>query len=243
VIDRRRFGRLTTAMLVALGSQSHSLALFDPQIPSGIGTEPDYSGPLPGGGVLGEEQALSEEQKTAREVLAKAPSGPTPFIVASYFLAVGSGEYGESWKPYISGWPQRWNPVIVSFFKSTDTKPEGDLTPWCAAFVNWCFQQSSGHPATRSASSGSFRCFGAQTTTPRTGDIVVFRRPGGNESCIGHGHVGFFVADHGNEVELLGGNQIEGHPRCHTISTMRLRKTGTFLILHSYRTDARLHDQ
>jgi hypothetical protein len=31
------------------------------------------------------------------------------------------------------------------------------------------------------------------------------------EAAAGHGHVGFFVADYGEEVEVLGGNQIEGH--------------------------------
>jgi uncharacterized protein (TIGR02594 family) len=138
------------------------------------------------------------------------------------------------------GWPERWNPVIVNFFQATRTIPQGDVTSWCAAFLNWCFQQVNRVPATESASSGSFRTFGRQVLSPTQGDIIVFQNTNLVEASAGHGHVGFFVKDYGEEVEVLGGNQIDGHERSHKVSSKRLKKSGARLKLHSYRTDPRL---
>jgi uncharacterized protein (TIGR02594 family) len=210
-----------------------------PSLPKGIGVEPDFDGPLPQE-KLGTKHPLAPEEAIARTILEQAPMGTSPYRVAEYFLDVGSGKYGEGWRAYVGGWPDRWNPVIVNFFQATDTTPIGDLTAWCAAFANWCFLQSLKKTATRSASSGSFRCFGSETNDPKTGDIVVFKEKGAEEPCIGHGHVGFFVKDYGDEVEVLGGNQIEGHERSHRISSKRLKKQGTNLILQSYRAYPRV---
>jgi len=215
--------------------QSHGL-------PPGIGVEPDFDGPLPKlRSVLGRSPALTTEEMTARAILAKAPTSPTPADVARYFLAVGGGKYGDQWKPYTRAWPVRWNPVIVTFFRATTTEPQGDETSWCAAFVNWCFLHLRGSTATHSASSGSFRTFGTATLNPIPGDIVVFEHTNPAEAAAGRGHVGFFVADWGNEVEVLGGNQIEGHNRSHMISSKRLSKQGLVLQLNSYRTAQGLH--
>jgi len=209
-------------------------------LPNGIGVEADYAGRLPDER-LGTKRPLKPEEKVALDIIAKAPEGPAPYDVARYFLAVGNGEYGEEWRPYVKAWPERWNPVIVDFFQATDLKPEGDETSWCAAFVNWCFQQSVKRVATHSASSGSFRCFGTPTDKPSLGDVVVFKRVGNDEPCSGHGHVGFFVKDYGTAIEVLGGNQIEGHEQSHMISSKRLVKDGKVLTLHSYRTDLKIH--
>lgn len=93
--------------------------------------------------------------------------------------------------------------------------------------------------ATNNASSGSFRCFGEETTTPQLGDIVVFKQVNHDEPCIGEGHVGFFVRDAGEKIEVLGGNQI--HSGHHKISSKLLSKDGTTLKFHSFRTSDRLH--
>lgn len=207
----------------------------DEGLPKGIGIEPDFDGPLPEQ-KLGTKRPLDPEEAIARTIIERAPAGPTPYDVARYFLDVGNGKYGDQWRSYVSGWPDRWNPVIVNFFQATDTVPMGDLTAWCAAFANWCFLQSLRKPATRNASSGSFRCFGSETKSPKTGDIVVFRQVGSEDACSGRGHVGFFVKDYGAEIELVGGNQIEGHERSHRISLKRLKKEGSVLAFHSYRT-------
>ena len=61
---------------------------------------------------------------------------------------------------------------------------------------------------TRSAASGSFRCW-TETTTPQVGDLVVFREPGSTQRCSGKGHVAFYAgeADRGY-IRILGGNQL-----------------------------------
>lgn len=212
-------------------------------LPQGIGVAADYDGPLPvnAGKSLGDRPPKNSEERIAKAIIAKAPTGPIPFDISNYFLEIAAGRYGNIWQPYAQGWPTRWNPVIVNFFEATTTKPEGDLTPWCAAFVNWCFQRATNRQATMSASSGSFRTFGSATDKPARGDIVVFRRVDVDQTSDMHGHVCFFVADHGDCVEVLGGNQIEGHEQSHMVSVKCLAKRGQKLALHSYRTDPRLH--
>lgn len=239
MIDRRRFliGCTTAALAGAIPVVG---APRQKPLPSGIGIDPDYDGPLPDL-TLGTDPALANEIETARKVLDRAPAAVMPYQVAQYFLSVSRGEYDSEWIPYVKGWPERWNPAIVELFQATATKPEGDLTPWCAAFANWCFRRARGTAATGSASSGSFRCFGDATDTPRPGDIVVFKRVGDNDACLGRGHVGFFVRDEVTHVTVLGGNQIEGHDGSHMVSLKRLRKDGKILKLHSFRTEPRLH--
>jgi|SRR5215471_9965167 len=243
VQDRRKFICGVGFSLLDLGfgfTISHAQVPLQ-SLPSGIGTKPDFDGPLPSlSGELGKSPALKAEQQVARAILAKAPKGPRPFEVARFFLGVGAGDYGVKWKPYTMGWPERWNPVIVNFFQATRTVPEGDVTSWCAAFLNWCFQQVNGAPATDSASSGSFRAFGTMVSSPTPGDIVVFQSTNPMEAEKGHGHVGFVVRVLGEEVEVLGGNQIQGHERSHMISSVRFKKNGNLLRLHSYRSDPRL---
>jgi uncharacterized protein (TIGR02594 family) len=213
-------------------------------LPAGIGVEPDFTGALPklkSGGSLGDRPPLDSEEKVAKAIIVKSPVGPTPFDVAKFFLAVGKGEYGKLWQPYAQGWPLRWNPVIVNFFQATRSEPRGDLTPWCAAFLNWCFVHAGKGFATRDASSGSFRTFGVETSSPSPGDIVVFRHTTPVAANDMQGHVGFFVKMIGTEVVVLGGNQIEGHEKCHMVSVKALEKNGSKLTLHSFRTDTRLH--
>jgi uncharacterized protein (TIGR02594 family) len=171
----------------------------------------------------------------AASIIDKAPHGPTPLDIARYFIEVANGVYGAEQVSYTSGWPTRWNPVIVTFFKATGTTPSGDVTPWCAAFVNWCFLRATEHPATANASSGSFRCYGSPTSAPKVGDVVVFRRRDSYDQCLGNGHVGFFLSETDKAIEVLGGNQIDGHTGCHRISSKLIAKSGNILLLHSYR--------
>ncbi|NSZ17123.1 CHAP domain-containing protein [Agrobacterium vitis] len=130
---------------------------------------------------------------------------------------------------YARGWPREYNPIIIELFKATGLNPlapefDGDDTPWCAAFVNYCIARAVSKdgklgPAelkrgTRSASSGSFRCFGTEVptnTTPRIGDIAVWALEGTVNACKpGTGHVGFFAGltnDPEHPYFILGGNQ------------------------------------
>jgi uncharacterized protein (TIGR02594 family) len=242
MVNRRRFIASLTAIVAARGLGGRLLSQEQPSSPpSEIGVKPDYDGPLPPLGVLGQEKPTTAQEKIAGDILAAAPSGPTPFDVASFFIDIGDGKYTSTWKPYIEGWPVRWNPLIVRFFRETRTNPDHfDDTPWCAAFVNWCYQRANSNVATNSPSSGSFRCFGSETRHPRPGDIVVFKTLGAEDNCIGQGHVGFFVRDLGNKIEVLGGNQVMGRQH-HMICSQAIEKKGHRLTLHSYRTEMQLH--
>jgi len=220
-------------LMKAFGRETFAKANY---LPQHVGMDPDFLGPVPeDDGSLGTQPALPMEEEMALHVLNGAPQQGSPLAIAQYFYDVGSGKFGAQYEPFVYGWPTRWNPVIRRFFQATKTQPSGDVTPWCAAFLNWCYLRSGRGVATDNASSGSFRCFGESIAKPAPGDIVVFREPGSTEQCLGHGHVGFFVADAGSAVDVLGGNQIPHRGQSHRISIQRLAKHGRRLELHSFR--------
>lgn len=179
-------------------------------------------------------------------ILEDAPSG-RPYDVAQYFQDLRLGAFidrhGINSPAYSTEWPYRANPVIVRFFDATATRtPNGDVTPWCAAFVNWCFRAAHGESATNSAASQTFRDWGTQTDNPQPADLAVFRR----QDSPNQGHLGFYLgaADPSRRyIYVLGGNQGPQHGgnsgevnirRFDTQSTGNLR-------FHSYRTDPSLH--
>jgi hypothetical protein len=124
-----------------------------------------------------------------------------------------------------------YNPLIVKIITGSRTAAyDGDLTPWCASFANWCIARSqASNPrliefdslldfGTRSAASGSFRCWGETASEPSYGDIVVYAKRGTEEQQCpvnlnnAQGHVGFYVgqrvrANGSLAYDLLGGNQ------------------------------------
>ena len=190
-----------------------------------------FSPDLPDLRVLGTQPALSDEVTKAKEIL-DALRASSPFEI---FNALASNkDTNKDGELYRGGWKERWNPLIVTMFKETTEKPSGDLTPWCAASLNWALAQSK-LQGTRSASSGSFRDFpkGSATQSPQKGDIVVFRSADKNKASLGHGHVGLYVSQTATHVEVLGGNQInrQGH---HEFSIKTLPKDGPVLVLHSF---------
>lgn len=174
--------------------------------------------------IVGTAHPTEAEQAVAKAILAKAPINIAPWKVAEYFLIVGNGAFGKEWQPYSREWPVRANPLIMSLFKATRTIPQGDVTPWCAAFVNWCIAQGNSRlrPAdnmftdrelemtSRAASSGSFRCW-TPTNTPRVGDLVVFAERGTEKlPCGGKGHVSFYYGRASDgRLRILGGNQTQ----------------------------------
>jgi CHAP domain len=188
--------------------------------------------------LVGTGRPTVDEINKAYDLLINAPVGGAPIDVAQYFLAVGTGAYGQEYRQFAREWPERANPLIFHFFSSTQTKPEGDVTPWCAAFLNWCllrahasspdeigqvpnFYIQKGKPfsgenlkrySTNNASSGSFRCWN-ETSSPKRGDIVVLKDAGTDSLtplCRGSGHVTFFIkVPTPGWVQALGGNQSE----------------------------------
>ena len=210
--------------------------------------------------VKGLEPALLAERKTAIAIIQDAPSftsttSPAPIDIARYFLSIAQdrGEkFPQDWPSYMRAWPFRANPLIVEFFTATGTKPSGDMTAWCSAFMNWCFLRArAGRPdaskmlkPTNSAASASWRKWGKgivydegqsvpKNGTPQVGNIVVFV----DRADADHGHVCFFVAQEGARLRVVGGNQLEGKPTRHVVSEKLLPLWGSVLRIHSIRTD------
>ncbi|WP_158964250.1 TIGR02594 family protein [Chachezhania sediminis] len=94
------------------------------------------------------------------------------------------------------------NPRIVMYHNSTSAGAgTADEVAWCSSFTNYCVEQA-GFQGTDSQWALSWESWGQDATAdPREGDIVVYERVGAG------GHVGFFVADHGDTIATLGGNQ------------------------------------
>jgi CHAP domain len=214
---------------------------------------------------VGTAPPLMAEKQAAFDILKMSPYDTSPVEVAQYFLAVGAGGYGEALRPYSREWPVRANPAIYHFFSSTVTTPAGDTTAWCAAFMNWCLLRSRAKTAdeigksrgdysisgkafsdqdiqkhtTRSASSGSFRCWD-QASNPKRGDIVVFRDSGTDHltaECRGTGHVAFYLGvPKEGWVRVLGGNQIQvGSNGAVTVADMKSGAGSRFMKIVSLR--------
>lgn len=208
---------------------------------------------------VGTAPPTSAEVDKAYDLLINSPIGGAPIDVAQYFLAVGAGAYGEDLRPFAREWPVRANPMIMHFFTSTQTKPEGDVTAWCAAFMNWCLLRAraksvdqigsgaagyikKGKPftpeslkrySTNSASSGSFRCW-KPISSPKRGDVVVLRNAGTDnltKACQGTGHVTFFVkVPSPGLVQVIGGNQSQsGSNGAITVANMSTQPGSRFM--------------
>ena len=95
------------------------------------------------------------------------------------------------------------NPVVVDFLRVVGLGPNGDETPWCSAFANWCMQQA-GIPGSGRALARSWLTWGNQSLgSPLFGCVTVLWRVSPNSQF---GHVGFYVGRVGNQLLLLGGN-------------------------------------
>src|SRR5215472_3935104 len=91
----------------------------------------------------------------AHAILDSAPLKVQPYKVAEYFKTSVPAKFQKAWPEPDLSHPTYANPVVVLFFLATDTRPAGDTTAWCSAFVNWCLQRS-GISGTRNAGSQSF---------------------------------------------------------------------------------------
>ena len=209
--------------------------------------------------IRGTKPAYPAEIALGKKILNGAPAEGSPIGVARYFEALRAGDldvsYGEGAYAYGEEWPVRANPVIVSFFDATDLRtPVGDQTAWCAAFVNWCIDRPNGMKAvegnrfgTRSAASATFRSWGAETSKPVEGDIVVFK----HKHNSSRGHVGFYISSSSTGITVLGGNQMPARARLPdgtydrvnsgTVNLKRFPFDGRDLAFHSFRTHPMLH--
>lgn len=94
------------------------------------------------------------------------------------------------------------NPRIVMYHNSTTAGAgTNDSVPWCSSFVNYCVEQAD-LEGTNSQWALSWENWGQDVSNdPKEGDVVVFERVGQG------GHVGFYRADLGSHLSVLGGNQ------------------------------------
>jgi uncharacterized protein (TIGR02594 family) len=115
------------------------------------------------------------------------------------------------------------NPEINKYMRSVKTDPAydkkgrsfdiaptyesggyGQITAWCAAFVNWCLSEA-GVPHLGYATARSWLDFGTPVAHPVYGCLTIIKPSSSTGSTTGH--VAFFVESRGNKVKLLGGNQ------------------------------------
>lgn len=114
------------------------------------------------------------------------------------WLTIASGYLGER---EIAG--ARHNPRIVEWFARVGHGwVRDDETPWCAAFVGACLLEA-GYPSTGKLNARSYLDYGEALDKPQRGCIAVFSR---GDDAGWQGHVGFFLRDLGDQIEILSGN-------------------------------------
>jgi len=210
--------------------------------------------------LLGTAKPSEAEFALARKIMDAAPKAIAPWEVAMFFRNVGQGvckagqeECPKEWQPYARAWPKKYNPIIIEFFKATRTDPlaiDGDQTHWCAAFANWCIARGNSRDGkiteaqlkigSRSASSGSFRCWFPETTSPKKGDLAVWAIRGTVRKCnTGPGHVAFFLEQKSDgSITVVGGNQaLSGQSAVTQATYPKVRQTSRGVLeFHSFRS-------
>ncbi|MDC0672373.1 CHAP domain-containing protein [Nannocystis radixulma] len=151
------------------------------------------------------------ELEQAASVIRRIPRG-SPYRSSSWLAKLE--EFNGQQENYNAMWQDRWNPVIVWFFRMTRKGSPDDETNWCAAYMNWLLNRN-GLQGTGSSWARSFHddAIAPATTTPQKGDVVVL----GRRDDPKRGHVGLFLEDDkaNKRVKILGGNQhtASGHRR------------------------------
>jgi uncharacterized protein (TIGR02594 family) len=113
----------------------------------------------------------------------------------------------------VAEWESGDNARILEYLATCSDLEEGeaerDSTPWCSAFVNWCFRQC-GIAGTDSGWARSWAGWGVPLDAPRPGAVAVWARGrrSGDEPVV-KGHVAFVVEDRGGSLLVLGGNQCD----------------------------------
>ncbi|MFY0598625.1 MAG: TIGR02594 family protein [Cyclobacteriaceae bacterium] len=97
------------------------------------------------------------------------------------------------------------NEQIVNYAKETKINVNGDETPWCSIFVNWCAKQA-GLQMTNKANARSWMYVGRPVDDPRPGDVIVLWRES-PDSWKGHVGLFFGYSKDFKKVFVLGGNQ------------------------------------
>lgn len=97
------------------------------------------------------------------------------------------------------------NPRITEYHQNTNIEGYDDKAAWCSSFLNWVFEQS-GYRGTSSALARSWLEWGTALTSPLPSCVVILERENPNGW---QGHVGLFLRIEGDQIFLLGGNQLD----------------------------------
>lgn len=96
------------------------------------------------------------------------------------------------------------NPTVLGYFRDAGfPEIDNDETAWCAGFANAMLERS-GYAGSKSLAARSFLTWGKEITKPYPGCIAVFSR---GDPRSWEGHIGFFVSQEGDRINVLGGNQ------------------------------------
>jgi len=93
------------------------------------------------------------------------------------------------------------NQVIMDWAKKLGLKSyNADEIPWCGLFVAIVVYNTDYDVVKDPLWAANWAKFGTAEKTAMKGDILVFKRPGGN-------HVGFYIGEDDKCYHVLGGNQ------------------------------------
>lgn len=182
-----------------------------------------YPPPRPASGKMTAKRtkAVMADVKQAHDIIDLTPTGPRPIDIAQSFV----DRYSRT-KPAVISQPPPpapVNPLISEFLKVTSLHSEGDLVPWCAAFVNFCIRRNGGAGSASAWSQSFLPPAFSVADSPQEGDLAVFTcfNPTTGQT-IGLGHVAFFKRfDDERHIVVLGGNQqTAGHSSSISEKTM-----------------------
>lgn len=179
---------ITRAKLNGVHPQ-HGISLYNAVNCKILGTQTNGTVTAPGGSgniIAGTLPPLDEVPNVVN--VQKDYKGKTPFQIAQ--LEQGVTE--------IKG--AKDNQRIVEYFTATSYHATDDETPWCAAFMCWCFAQA-GKPHTKSAAAMSWSDWGVKLEKPELHCVIVA------DYDNGRGHVAFYLGEDATHYTILGGNQ------------------------------------
>ena len=110
--------------------------------------------------------------------------------------------------------PGSSNPRIGEYHAASMRPRYDDKASWCSSFLNWTLAQA-GIRGTASALARDWLAWGRPLDEPLVGCVAVLWR---EDPQAWKGHCGYFLRFEGDEIVLLGGNQLDevrehGYPR------------------------------
>lgn len=119
---------------------------------------------------------------------------PGPRMIVEALKLHGTFEApGTANNPKIIAWAREAGGAVADVYKA-------DSIPWCGLFMAVVAKRAGKTVPRNPLWALSWSAFGAPTSLPRLGDVLVFLRNGG-------GHVALYVGEDAEAFHCLGGNQ------------------------------------